>query len=202
MSEDKDTRSENETPEKEHIEDSAEESQEDTTIHISDLMNENQERVAGELKEFKDKYYRAIAEMDNMRKRLQNEKQDMISFAIENLITEFLSPLDNLENALGFTNQMSEETLLWSQGFQMILTQFRDVLSNHGISTYHSTGKKFDPHLHEAVEMEETNDAEEGTIIKELAKGYKLNNRIIRAARVVVAKKAEDRKESAVESEE
>jgi molecular chaperone GrpE len=192
----------NNPAEDDNIIDEVEQTLEDTTVNISELMSENNERLADDLKEFKDKYFRAIAEMDNMRKRLQNEKQDMISFAIENLITEFLSPLDNLENALGFTDKMSEETLLWSQGFQMILTQFRDVLSNHGITCYHSTGKAFDPHLHEAVEMEETDSAEEGTVIREMSKGYKLNNRVIRAARVVVAKGPQDEKVLNTESEE
>ena len=61
--------------------------------------------------------------------------------------------------------------------FQMILTQFRDVLSNHGITCYHSTGKAFDPHLHEAVEMEETDSAEEGTVIRESRRSIACLNR-------------------------
>src|SRR5579885_2984879 len=96
-----------------------------------------------ELKDCKDKYLRLLAEMENARKRLQKEKQEMTRFAIENVISEILGPMDNLENALGFTKQMSEETKNWAMGFQMILSQFKDVLNNHGIAPFSSEGTFF-----------------------------------------------------------
>jgi len=104
------------------------------------------------------------------------------------VISEFLAPLDNFENALSFANQTSEETQNWAKGFEMILTQFKDVLTNHKVTPFQSKGLKFDPHLHEVIEMEETEKYEEGTIIKEFARGYKCGDRILRSARVKVAK--------------
>jgi len=112
----------------------------------------------------------------------------MTRFAIENVIAEILLPIDTLENALGFTDQMSEDTRNWAKGFEMILSQFKEILSNHNITSFHSEGEQFDPHKHEAVEMEETDDYPEGTIIQEFLKGYKSGDRTVRAARVKVAK--------------
>ena len=141
-----------------------------------------------ELEECKDKYLRLLAEMDNTRKRLQKEKLEMTRFAIDNVIAEILGPIDNLENALKFSNRMSDETKNWASGFQMILGQFKDVLSNHGVSAFQSEGMAFDPHLHYAIEVEETDLQPEGTILQEFVKGYKSEGRTIRPARVKVAK--------------
>lgn len=140
-----------------------------------------------ELKEYKEKYLRLLADVDNTRKRMQKEKQEMTRFAVENVISEILGPIDNLENALQFTQHMSEEMRNWAQGFLMILGQFKDVLSNHGVTAFHSEGFKFDPHLHYAIETEETSEKPEGTILKEYVKGYRSGDRTIRAARVKVA---------------
>lgn len=141
-----------------------------------------------ELKECKDKYVRLLAEMENSHKRLQKEKQEMTRFAVENVIADFLLPMDNLENALKFSQKMSEETMNWARGFEMILAQFKDVLGNHGVTAFHSQGNHFDPHLHEAVEVEETPDHPEGVVIQEYVKGYRSGPRTIRPARVKVAK--------------
>lgn len=138
--------------------------------------------------DFQDKYFRLLAEMENSRKRLQKEKHEMTRFAIENVIAEILLPIDTLENALGFTEQMSEDTRNWAKGFEMILGQFKEILGNHNVVTFHSEGETFDPHRHEAVEIEETTEYEDGTILQEFLKGYKSGDRILRAARVKVAK--------------
>lgn len=141
-----------------------------------------------ELKEYKDKYLRLLAEMENTRKRMQKEKQETSRFSVENVISEFLSPLDNFENALGFAENMSGEVRNWALGFNMILNQFKEVLNSHGVSAFKSEGTPFDPHKHEAVETEETDKAPEGTVLQEFVRGYKSGDRTIRPARVKVAK--------------
>jgi molecular chaperone GrpE len=148
-----------------------------------------QESPRDEAEEYKDKYLRLLAEMENTRKRLQKEKQEMMRFSVENVISEFLTPMDNLENALKYTQGMSPETLNWARGFDMILSQFKDVLTQNGVSTFKSVGEQFDPHLHEAVEVEELEDCKDGTVLAEFIKGYKSHTRIVRPARVKVAKK-------------
>lgn len=141
-----------------------------------------------ELKECKNKYLRLLAETENARKRMQKEKQDSIRFAIENVLADVLTPLDNLENALNASQNMTGEVKQWATGFQMILTQFKDVLSQNGVTVFSSEGSLFDPHLHEAVETEETDLVPEGTILREFVRGYKSGDHILRPARVKVAK--------------
>ncbi|MBU6446943.1 MAG: nucleotide exchange factor GrpE, partial [Verrucomicrobia bacterium] len=105
---------------------------------------------------WKDKYLRALAEQENMRKRVQKEKHEMVNFGIENAISEFLGAIDNFENALRFAENGSKEVKNWAIGFEMILSQFKEVLHNHGIVSFHSEGNTFDPQYHEAVEIVET----------------------------------------------
>jgi len=137
---------------------------------------------------WKDKYLRALAEQENMRKRIQKEKQEMLSFGIENAIAEFLPAIDNFENALRFAESAAGEVKNWAIGFEMILSQFKEVLYNHGIVSFHSEGNTFDPLYHEAVEIVETTEHPDGTIMHEFTKGYKSAHRTIRPARVKVAK--------------
>lgn len=141
-----------------------------------------------ELKDCQEKNLRLLAEMENSKKRLMKEKLEMTRFGIENVISDFLTPMDNLENALKFAQQMSEETRNWARGFEMILSQFKDVLSGHGVTSFNSVGAAFDPHLHEAVEIEETDKVPEGQVLQEFVKGYKSAQRMLRPARVKVAK--------------
>lgn len=159
--------------------------------HTSKKEPKEEKQVPKEEKveDYKQKYLMTLAELENTRKRLQKEKQETIRFAIENVISEFFPPLDNFENALQFADQNSEEVKKWAMGFQMILTQMKDVLHNHGVVAFHSTGNLFDPHYHEAVEISETDEAPDGTILEEYNKGYRsINNRTLRPARVRVAR--------------
>jgi molecular chaperone GrpE len=147
------------------------------------------EEMPQEEENFKDKYFRLLAETENMRKRMQKEKQEMIRFGIENAIAEFLPTIDNFESALRFADQASGEVKSWATGFQMILSQFKEVLHNHGIIAFHSEGNSFDPLYHEAVEIVETEEHSDGVILQEFTKGYKSPTRVIRPARVKVAKR-------------
>ncbi|MBS4168203.1 nucleotide exchange factor GrpE [Parachlamydia sp. AcF125] len=136
----------------------------------------------------KDKYLRVLAEAENQRKRLQKERQELIQYALQNVIADFLNPIDQMENALKFKDQMSAEVKGWALGFEMILNQFKDVLATNGVAPMVSVGTSFDPHLHEAIEMVETGEFAPGTVVEESLKGYKMGERVIRPARVKVAK--------------
>jgi len=155
-----------------------------------------------ELRNQQEKNLRLLAEMENARKRMQKDKHDTTRFAVENVIGEFLSPLDNFENAFSFTHQASEEVQNWAKGFEMILTQFKDVLSSHNVTPFSSEGLHFDPHMHEVIEVEETEKHEEGTVIQEFVRGYKCGDRILRPAKVKVAKKPTKEGEESQANEE
>ena len=137
---------------------------------------------------WQEKYMHAIAEMENMRKRMQKERYEMSKFGIEGAIGEFLPAMDNFENALGFAEQAAPEVKNWAKGFEMILSQFKEVLNSHGIHVFESEGAFFDPLIHEAVEIVEAEEGPDGMILQEFTKGYKSSTRTIRPARVKVSK--------------
>lgn len=184
----KDDHLENEKQEGNEMPSSEESKQEKATMTASDLQLEQLKMAQKEALEFKEKYFLSLAELENMRKRLQKEKQEMTRFAAESILVEFLTPIDSFENALKFTENMSPEVKNWALGFNMLLTQFKDVLSNQGVTAFHSKGTLFDATLHEAVEAEETENAKEGIILEEFLCGYKKGDRVLRPARVKVAK--------------
>jgi len=154
-----------------------------------------------EITDWKDKYVRTLAEMENMRKRMQKDRQEMVRFGIENAIAEFLPAIDNLENALRFASEASGEVKNWAVGFEMILSLFKEILHNHGIVSFHSEGNTFDPLAHEAVEITETTDHPDGMVLHEFTKGYKSASRTIRPARVKVAKHPQKEISSQAEEE-
>lgn len=153
---------------------------------------EEYEKLKQEVKAHQDKYLRLLAESENVRKRLQKEKSELQQYAKENLICDFLTPIDQFENALGFKEGVSDEVKNWMVGFEMILTQFKDVLAQNDIKAIESMGKSFDPHFHEALEVEESDEHPMDTIIKEYVRGYQMGSRVIRPSKVKVTKKKED----------
>lgn len=156
------------------------------------ITDEELRGLQKEMLDYKDKYLRLLADAENSRKRLQKEKQEIARYALEHLIVDILRPLDNLENALRFAQEMSDEVKNWAFGFQMISSQFKDILAQNGVNSFDSIGKPFNPHDHEAIEMIESTDHPDGMIIEEHVRGYKMGDRTIRAARVKVAKMPEN----------
>lgn len=146
-----------------------------------------------EVVDYKDKYLRLLADVENSRRRMQKEKQETVRFGIDNVLTEILAPMDQLEHALACADQMTGELKHWAMGFQMILGQFKEVLASHGVKPFDSKGEMFDSSKHEAIEMEETDQVPSGTIVQELRKGYRSGDRTIRAARVKVAQQVQNK---------
>ncbi|MBI5273452.1 MAG: nucleotide exchange factor GrpE [Chlamydiales bacterium] len=167
----------------------------ETLTSMSDLQLEQLRKSLEEANEYKNKYLLTLAELENTRKRLQKEKQEMMKFAVENILCDFLTPLDSMENAMKFTDQMSVETKNWVFGFNMLVEQLKTVLAEHGVTSYSSIGETFDPYFHEAVEMVDIMEGEDGLIVGEFVKGYKCGDRVLRPAKVKVTKKQEKNKE-------
>ena len=161
----------------------------------SEAPQEELTKLQQELKDCQEKYLLMLAESENARKRMQKERQEMTKYAIENILAEFLHPIDSLEKALQFAESMSNEVRNWAVGFEMLLNQFKQILNQHGVQEYHSVGKTFDPHIHEAVEMVVSTEYPPGVVIEEFVRGYKIGDRPIRVARVKVTKAPEEVKE-------
>jgi molecular chaperone GrpE len=157
-------------------------------------------RETGErLKETHERLLRTAAEFDNYKKRAVKEKEDVQRFGSERLLKDFLPVMDNLERALEHAEQHDPRQVI--EGVRLVQKLFENTLAKHGVIGFSAVGKPFDPGLHEAL-MQQDSDAPAGTVVSEMAKGYKLNDRLIRPAAVVVAKPRTAAAPSAPPSEE
>ncbi|MDI6606533.1 MAG: nucleotide exchange factor GrpE, partial [Candidatus Omnitrophota bacterium] len=159
------------------------------TLQESEYLQLKEE--AGKTREFQDKCLRLQADFENMRKRLQREKEDFLKFANEGLILELLVVLDDLERAVSLTETKHQDLPAFLKGVEMILAHLYEMLKENGVKSIEAKGKLFDPHLHEALMQVEDKAQPENTVIEELQKGYLLNDRVIRTAKVKVSRKQE-----------
>lgn len=133
---------------------------------------------------------RTTADFENFKKRAAREKQEAIKFANETLIEKLLTVLDSFEMAQAAVQTGAPDALQALQaGVAMIHQQLRNVLAGAGVEEVDATGKAFDPNLHEAVSQQETDAVPEGHVAQQLRRGYKLRDRLLRPASVVVAAK-------------
>ncbi len=146
-------------------------------------------------KEYWDKTLRLQADFENTRKRLEKEKQDFVKFANEGIILELLSVLDDLERTIDLALPQQEGLSAFSKGVEMILAHLYEMLKEYGVKPIEAQGKIFDPYCHEALMQVENKDLPEHTIVEELQKGYLLNERVIRTAKVKVSKRTENREQ-------
>ncbi|NIM89616.1 MAG: nucleotide exchange factor GrpE [Candidatus Aminicenantes bacterium] len=144
-----------------------------------------------EQEESKDKYLRLAAEMDNLRKRVEKEKEDHYQYALSEFMKELLVVLDNFERAL--ESEGDENGKSFREGMRLIHKQYMDLLVKKGLRPIELHDKKFDPNLHQAFVTEESEEVEEPVIGEEYQKGYSLHERLIRPAlvKVIVPKKGE-----------
>ena len=140
-----------------------------------------------EAKENYDRVLRLAAELDNLKKRQERELSEVRQFANENLLRELLPVLDNLERALehGRQNETPEALM---EGLDLVYQDFLKVLGRFGITPLDSVGERFNPTYHHAVMEEEAPEVDDQTVLKELQKGYLLQNRLLRPAMVVVSR--------------
>ncbi|MEI8233934.1 MAG: nucleotide exchange factor GrpE [Verrucomicrobiota bacterium] len=158
-----------ETPEKAEAEAGAEETQ-----------------IQADMERFRDLAMRTQADFENYRKRSIREREEAVKYANAALIERLIPLLDNFE--LGLQAARAEGSQGVILGFEMVAKQFQEFLAASGVETVEAEGKPFDPNLHEAVGHEPSETVPEGVVIRQLRKGYKLRDRLIRAANVFVSK--------------
>ncbi len=144
--------------------------------------------LAKELEDCKDKLLRISAEFENFKKRMKREKEEHIKFAIKEFAKELLPFLDNIERAMSTAKETSDIDKL-IEGIELAVNGYFKTLEKFGLKQFQSYGRQFDPSLHEALGVEETDDFEENTVVKEMLKGYTLHDRVLRPALVIVSKK-------------
>lgn len=146
-------------------------------------LSEQVKKLEGDVAKLKNEYARAYADTENTRRRLQNEFEQLSKYHIQKFALEMLPVLDNCERALATETQ--DEA--YRKGVEMIYTQLRGALEREGVTEIEAEGKPFDGNWHQALMSEEAEGVEPGMVIQVLQKGYKLKDRILRAAMVKIS---------------
>jgi len=149
-----------------------------------------------------DKYLRAVADLDNYRKRVAREKEELARFTTERVVAALLPTLDNLERAIDAAQTHGGENSALLQGIIQVHSQFRRTLMEFGLQEIITgAGQPFDPNLHEAVSQVESPEHAEGHVVEQFQRGYKLADRLLRPVRVVISKGLSAKAESPAEAE-
>lgn len=144
---------------------------------------EEKSKLEQELEETTDRMKRVMAEFENYKKRSTKERETLYNSLLGDIVSAFLPIMDNLEKA----SQAKTEDENFKQGIELVIKQFKDTFKNLGVEEIETVGLEFDPELHEAVSMVQDDTLGEKTIKEEFRKGYKIGNKVIRHAMVVVA---------------
>ena len=139
--------------------------------------------------DYKSKFYYLAADMENLKKRHQKDREEFLKYGTESIIKDLLEVMDNLERTLdAIRGDCTEKIKNIYTGINMVKEQFLNVLKNNGLTAIESMGQKFDPNFHEAIGHREDQEKKDGDIAEEYQKGYTLNGRLIRPSKVIVVK--------------
>jgi molecular chaperone GrpE len=166
---------------------------------LAELHNKLQEKTQ-EAEENYARLLRLAADMENLKKRQERERAELLQFANENLIKELLPVVDNLELALEHGRQL-EAPASFMEGIEMVHQGFLKALERFGVTPIMSVGQPFDPAFHNAVMQEENPEVPDSSIIKELQKGYLMHQRLLRPAMVVVARRSPQNENTAYQTD-
>jgi len=148
--------------------------------------NSSENEIQKEDQDFKEKYIRLYSEYENYRKRTAKEKIDLITSASENVIKELLPILDDFERAID-NNKNVEDASVLKEGFDLIYSKMHKGLVNQGLKPMEANGKDFDSEIHEAItKIPAPNEKLKGKVVDVIEKGYQINEKVIRYAKVVV----------------
>jgi molecular chaperone GrpE len=142
--------------------------------------------LQADLDRFRDLALRSQADFENFKKRAAREKEDAIKYANSSLLERLISIVDNFELGLTAARTEGEQSPIYS-GMSMVLKQLKDFLAENGLQPIDAEGQKFDPNLHEAIAHEPSDQVPEGNVVRQLRRGYKLKDRLLRPSTVVVS---------------
>jgi molecular chaperone GrpE len=155
------------------------------------------EAKAQKADEYWDRFVRLNAEFDNFKKRAARERSEAVKYANEALMERLIPTLDHFEMAMAAVQNVDDKSVASIQmGIEMVHNQLKSTLKEAGLEEVDALGNAFDPVWHEAVSQKETTEVPEGQVVEQARKGYKLNERLIRPANVVVAKAPSSKTES------
>lgn len=142
--------------------------------------------LEAELQTTKDRWLRAVADLENYKKRTKREVDEASLSAVQRLLPAFLPTMDNLERALEVAGPGASVEQL-ARGIQMVRDEFMGALRKHGIEAVPSLGVPFDPTIHDALQQVDSPDHPPGVVVREFERGYRMGERLIRPARVIIA---------------
>jgi molecular chaperone GrpE len=143
--------------------------------------------LMGKVKDEHEKMLRAVADLENFKKRAAKEKDEVQKFGVEKLLKDFLPVVDNFDRALEHANASGDLESL-KKGVEMIRKLFEDTLGKHGVRSFTAKGEAFDPNKHEAMSATETNEVPPNHVVNEVLRGFTLNERLVRPALVVISR--------------
>ncbi len=159
----------------------------DTLVEQIKCLQDELATLQTKLEEKDDLYVRTLAELDNTRKRAARNLEQAHKFALDRFATELLGVLDSLELGLNATEAPGEGADALRQGMEITHKQFTQVMERFGITELLPNGEPFNPEYHEAIAMQPSTEQAPNTVLEVVQKGFVLNGRVLRAARVVVA---------------
>jgi len=173
---------------------SEEEAAEAEEVPVAEIVEEEEgpselEQAQQEAKDLRNEMLRMRAETDNLRKRLQKEKQDSVQFANERLIKQLIPIFENLDRALKAPDTNVDSL---KEGVQLTSDQVLALFKKENVEPIQAVGEPFDPSIHEVLSQIESNDHDENTVIEEFSKGYRMNGRVLLPTRVVTSKKPQN----------
>jgi molecular chaperone GrpE len=188
---------EREEPQETDTEEKRELNAEEESSEESENLDESNESLA----EANDKYLRLYADFENYKKITARNKEELLKYANEDLITEILTVIDHLELALQHSTEGDASNAL-AEGVNLTLKELRNILDKYGLISIDALGKPFDPSLHHAMSQVEAEGTDDNTVVKEFRKGYMLKGRVLRATLVSVSKKQTESGDKESDSDE
>ncbi|HVF72122.1 MAG TPA: nucleotide exchange factor GrpE [Chthoniobacterales bacterium] len=152
----------------------------------SEQPDDGSEGLQADLERFRDLALRSQADFENFKKRSAREKEEAIKYANTSLLERLVAIVDNFELGLEAARNEGEKSPVFS-GMSMVHKQLMDFLTDNGLQPIDAAGQKFDPNLHEAIAHEASDEAAEGTVIRQTRRGYRMKDRLLRPSSVVVS---------------
>lgn len=180
------TMPENEQPQAETTAETTANAAENVTEQDSASEANETEKLRADLEEMQQKYLYLLSEFENFKRRTAKERLDLFKNASKDLLVELLPVLDDFERGLQ-AMEVSTDVASVKTGVELVYNKFKGVLSNKGLQPMNATGTDFDPEFHEAIsQAPAASEADKNKIIAEVEKGYKLNEQVVRYAKVIV----------------
>jgi molecular chaperone GrpE len=170
-------------------------------LETENIQFDDIEKLKEELAEANDKFVRLYADFDNFKKITARNKEELLKYANEDLLSDILTVIDHLELALQHSTG-SESSSSLAEGVELTLKELKNVLEKQGLVSIEALGKPFDPKVHHAMSQIESESEKENTVVKEFRKGYMLKDRVLRATMVGVAIKQSQPEEAKTEDQD